>query len=103
MSELDSYLKRRYGISEEEYESLLSLQGGVCKVCRRVNRLRHDGTRERLAVDHNHQSGANRALLRQRCNRVLGMVEDSQELLLRLLFYLRERRRDLGLTPWAGL
>ena len=90
MSELNSYLKRTYKMTEEEYDAQLAYQGHVCAMCRGLNPLRSDGNRHRLCVDHNHRTGENRALLCDRCNRLLGLVDDNQELLLRALFYLRE-------------
>ena len=88
--QLDSYLKRTYKMSEEEYEAQLAYQGSVCAMCKGLNPVRLDGNRNRLCVDHNHRTGENRALLCDRCNRLLGLVDDSHELILRALFYLRE-------------
>ena len=87
---LNSYLQRTYEISQDEYETLLMFQGGVCAICKQTNPAKGDQEPERLSVDHNHLSGTNRALLCRRCNWVLGQIKDSQELLLRMLFYLRE-------------
>jgi hypothetical protein len=81
----DAYLRRTYGISEAEYDALWINQGGRCAICKQ---LPPEG--ENLCVDHNHYSGANRGLLCQRCNKLLGLAGDSQELLLRGVFYLRE-------------
>ncbi len=86
---LDSYLKREYGLSESDYWAIAQSQNYVCAACRCPNRNGRDGEPERLAVDHSHYSGANRGLLCQRCNKVLGLVADSQEILLLLLEYLR--------------
>lgn len=87
---LDAYLKRTYKMPQEEYETQLIIQGGVCAICKSSNKSRGDEEPERLSVDHSHYSGANRGLLCQRCNKVLGMVLDSQELLIRMLEYLRK-------------
>jgi Recombination endonuclease VII len=113
MSELNAYLKRNYGITEDEYESLLISQGGVCAICKQTNPAKGDREPERLAVDHNHRSGANRGLLCQRCNKLLGLAEDSQELLFRAQVYLREHDgsemsypkfpRPFDLMPGPGL
>jgi len=44
----DSYLRRRYGITEAEYESILKKQKGVCWICGKPPKKR------RLHVDHKH-------------------------------------------------
>jgi hypothetical protein len=61
-----------------------------------LRRRESTATRPRLAEDHCHYSDADRALLCQRCNRVLGMLwdenhshGDSAELLFCMLEYLR--------------
>jgi hypothetical protein len=41
-------------------------------------------------VDHNHSSGKVRGLLCNRCNRAIGMFEDSPELLLSAISYLQD-------------
>jgi hypothetical protein len=77
----------RYGITQEEYDSLFEQQGGLCAVCRCPPEVRN-GIERRLAVDHSHKSGRNRALLCSRCNLVLGHCQDQPELLRRLMEYL---------------
>lgn len=78
-------------MSEDEYDSILRSQNYLCAICEQQNPI-DSRTREPkiLGVDHNHRTGANRGLLCDMCNLALGSVNDSQELLLRLLFYLRK-------------
>lgn len=91
MEKLDTYLRRKYnGLTEDEFETQLIVQGYVCAICKKPNPAKNGNEPERLSVDHNHRTGENRALLCQRCNRVLGMLEDSQELTQRILEYLRK-------------
>jgi Recombination endonuclease VII len=85
---------QRYGISDEEYDSQAASQNYLCAICREANP--HG---KPLGVDHNHVTGANRGLLCDRCNKVLGFVRDSQELLLRLLFY--ARKHDGSQIPYV--
>lgn len=80
----NSALKREYGIDSVEYELMLSQQNGGCRVCGQVD---HD---RRLAVDHDHRTGAVRGLLCKRCNLVLGKVDDDTTLLKALSDYLNE-------------
>jgi len=53
----DSHLRRAFGITGAQYEAMFEAQGGTCAVCRTP-----PGKR-RLAVDHDHKTGAVRALL----------------------------------------
>jgi hypothetical protein len=73
----------RYGITIEEYETLLEKQGGVCALCRKPC-----ATGRRLAVDHDHSTGAVRALLCYRHNVGIGYFDESPELLRSAANYL---------------
>lgn len=75
-------LMRLYGLKEGEYAERLRAQGGVCALCGRKP------GRTRLAVDHDHATGAVRGLLHPRCNRALGPLEHSEEVLTRVIAYL---------------
>lgn len=76
-------IEKTYGLTPEEYDRLLALQGGRCAICR--NR----PGKKRLAVDHHHQEGHVRGLLCGRCNHdLLGAGYDSPEKLLAGYHYL---------------
>jgi cytochrome c1 len=68
-------LRRNYGLTVEQYEALYRAQGGVCAICKGVP----TGKRARLAVDHDHETGAVRGLLCDHCNRGLGGFRDNPE------------------------
>lgn len=57
--------KRLYGITAEEYDTLLGFQDGRCAICHHLPKSR------RLAVDHDHKTGEVRGLLCTRCNQTL--------------------------------
>jgi hypothetical protein len=78
-------LGRHYGITLQEYKELLELQNNMCATCGGHNR---NGTR--LCVDHDHKTGRIRGLLCRRCNTLLGLCNDSKEILLSLIAYLGE-------------
>jgi len=63
-----SWLKRAYGITPERYQELLEQQNGACDLCGKK-------TAKTLAVDHDHKTGAVRALLCHVCNTAMGTVE----------------------------
>lgn len=81
-------LKRKYGITLEEYESLLSRQGGVCAICRKPESLEMHGRLCYLAVDHDHDAGTVRGLLCNRCNLGLGALDDDVERMAVAIRYL---------------
>lgn len=80
-----SRLETRYGVTREEYETLLNKQNGVCAICGGVN---SDG--RRLHVDHDHDSGAVRGLLCVVCNMQLGVL-DKQDWCLAAYAYLGDQ------------
>lgn len=65
----ERYVRKTYGLAPGEYAARLAAQDGRCAICMRVARTR------RLAVDHDHNTGAVRALLCYRCNEYLGHWE----------------------------
>ena len=81
----DSKLKRTYGISYQEYLTMLEAQGGCCAICGTSD----TGKRKAFAVDHNHETGAIRGLLCSNCNTGIGNLRDDVGLLERAIDYLR--------------
>lgn len=67
----------RYGLTAEDYTSLLEAQRGVCGICHT------EPNSKPLAVDHDHETGAVRGLLCGTCNSGIGMLKDDAELLRR--------------------
>jgi hypothetical protein len=85
----DADLRARYGIGMAEYRALYDAQGGVCAICGGAETLRSTlGKDLTLAVDHDHETGAVRALLCRRCNQGLGMFRHSPALLQTAIAYL---------------
>ncbi len=73
-----------YGMTATEYHELLEYQGGRCYICHRRP------ASKRLAVDHDHTTGAVRGLLCKACNRdVLGHLRDDTTALARAIEYLQ--------------
>ena len=81
----DRRLRKQYGIGNDDYEQLKSLQGDKCAICG------EEQNDKRLAVDHNHDTGKVRGLLCEKCNRGLGLFCDNVDLLEKAVTYLRER------------
>lgn len=83
---------RKYGITHDDYERMLAEQSGCCAVCKSTD----PGGKPHFAVDHDHRTGKNRALLCTHCNAALGQVDDSPELLEALAAYLRRHQATLS-------
>lgn len=79
----DAHLRRKYGITLDEYNALHDAQGGVCAGCRRVA-----PNGKNLCLDHDHQTGRARGLLCDDCNSTLARALDSPATLRRLADYL---------------
>lgn len=82
-------LGTRYGMSVEEYELRSSGQGHRCAICRETC-----PTGFRLAVDHNHKTGAVRGLLCINCNKGIGHLKDDPALLQAAINYLRKHEGE---------
>jgi hypothetical protein len=80
-------LEKRYGITLEQYNEMVELQGGRCAICNKVP-AGTNHTSRRLAVDHDHVTGTVRGLLCGPCNTTIGMIEDSPGMLDRMRRYL---------------
>lgn len=84
----NSQLLHAYGLTLEEYNTLLSSQNNGCAVCGKPETAKHQGGKVRdLAVDHCHTTGKVRGLLCTKCNTALGLLEDSQEIIMKLFHY----------------
>jgi hypothetical protein len=79
-----SKLRTNYGLSLDDYDGILELQGGCCKICRTDQ----PGTKGRFAVDHNHVTNEVRGLLCNGCNIGLGQFKDNPDNLLSAHIYL---------------
>lgn len=82
-------LKRYYGIEIEDYERMLVEQNSCCKICGKHN----SEFSKRLNVDHDHETGKVRGLLCIKCNRGIGLLQDSPVILQRALEYLLNSKK----------
>ena len=82
-----SMLKNKYGITLDQYEAMYNQQHGLCAICFRISdRL--------LVVDHDHTTGHIRGLLCHNCNIALGLLQDSTDVLLSAIAYLKSHNKD---------
>lgn len=82
----NAHLKRTYGISLLDYESMLKKQGGSCAICK------NNDTNRKLAVDHCHKTNKIRGLLCGKCNRAIGMLDDNLENAKNLVEYIKQNK-----------
>jgi hypothetical protein len=98
------YIKQRKwraaGVDATRYQEMLREQGGVCAICGQTER--HcdglSGKLKDLAVDHDHVTGAIRALLCSACNTAIGLFNDDIALLAKAQSYVLYHRQS-GQTP----
>ncbi|TAL45425.1 MAG: hypothetical protein EPN91_02105 [Salinibacterium sp.] len=83
-----------YGISRADYEAMRSRQNDLCAICSNPETaIGRGGTPRLLSVDHDHATGAIRALLCVSCNTALGHMKDNPERLRAAATYLESFRR----------
>lgn len=85
----DAYIRYKFGITLEEYETKLASQNHTCPIC---------GTTEPVGgwhLDHNHTTGAIRDFLCSSCNRGIGYMYENIESLKGAIAYL-ERHNENG-------
>lgn len=80
----DYKLRKKYGITLEEYNKILNQQNSKCSICG----THQDDLTKNLVVDHDHCTGKIRGLLCDKCNRGLGHFNDDIKLLRKAVNYL---------------
>lgn len=90
-----SHLKKKYGITQEQYDKILFKQGGVCAICGVGDELRvskNGRAMNNLVVDHCHKKGHIRGIICRECNTGLGHFSDSPVKLNNAIKYLRQNK-----------
>lgn len=80
-------LKRKFGLTVEEYDELLVIQGGVCAICKKPN-----PKDTFMPVDHDHKTGSVRGILCDTCNQAIGLFYDDTELMKNAIEYLKDEK-----------
>lgn len=75
------------GLTQEQYDALLEAQDRRCAICGTTD---PGAGRECFAIDHDHATGATRALLCNHCNLGLGHFRDDPGRLLAAAAYLKQ-------------
>jgi len=88
-------LRKNYGITHDDYDTLLAAQHNVCTACG----LPETGVDPRtqqphyLVVDHDHRTGRIRGLLCSACNVALGLLQEDPVRIQALLAYTERCRQ----------
>lgn len=82
----ESFLKRHYGISIQDYDGMYIEQGGRCAICG----VHQSKLTRRLEIDHCHETLLVRGLLCHNCNVGLGHFNNDIDLLENVIQYLKE-------------
>ena len=87
------YLKRNYGLTFEEFESMLSDQNNCCAICGTTEPSKTRGRHKRFHVDNN-SSGKVRGLLCKSCHIALTEVDSNIHTLKSMIEYLENHEQD---------
>ena len=76
-----------YGLTVEQYDSMLEGQNFACAICGQVTD---------LVIDHDHATGAVRGLLCNDCNKGIGMFRDNTDRMAAAVAYLKANQHKGG-------
>lgn len=79
---------RRQGMTQEQYDSKLAEQDGLCAICRLPHGRSLCGRSKDLAIDHDHTTDQLRGLLCDDCNLGLGLFRDDPQRLMNAALYI---------------
>lgn len=88
----DKGLRRFYGMTLSEYESMVAVRGGLCDICHQPETSTLRGKVKALSVDHDHDTEVVRGLLCSNCNRALGYFKDDPVRVAEAAAYLAVRK-----------
>jgi len=88
------YMRTHYNITLEQYDQIFEEQQGYCAICGKSETTKMNNVIKRLAVDHNHKTGQIRGLLCQRCNQIIGLAQESIQILDSAKNYLLEDKNN---------
>lgn len=80
-------LKKKFGITLEEYETMYTAQHGKCACC---GEEKQNTGINGLVVDHDHTTGKVRKLLCSSCNTALGLLKEDKNIINNLLKYVED-------------
>jgi hypothetical protein len=88
-------IKTYYGVSWEEYLNIYQKSDGKCSICATPLSVHKEQNKETACVDHCHTTGKIRGILCRTCNRGIGYLRDSPELLKIAAGYLEKHNAKI--------
>jgi hypothetical protein len=90
-ADFNRHLRRKYGLSREQYDVMVVAQSGACGICKGPPNGKACNGREhkRFDVDHDHVTGKVRGLLCHACNVMLGQARDRVDVLQAAILWLQ--------------
>lgn len=85
------YQLKRYGIGVDDYQLMLTTQGGCCACCGAST---GNSRGKRMYVDHDHVTGAIRGLICTKCNAGIGLLGDTLDGVRRAVAYLERAQQQ---------
>lgn len=89
-----SHLKRKFGLTLEQYDAMFKDQGGRCAICGEPETQAYKGRIRNLNVDHDHKTGNICKLLCTNCNQGLGKFRDNPKTMEKAATYVRQYRKN---------
>lgn len=87
----NAYIRQSRGITAVQYDAKLAYQNNLCALCgKSFDKSAKDTS---PCLDHNHGTGQLRDFIHERCNKALGMFQDSPELCRKAAEYLERHSR----------
>lgn len=91
----DRTYRSKYGVGLSWVKDKLEERGWVCAICKTEGfKMREDHVTG-MNLDHCHKTGKARGLLCHNCNRALGLMQDSEDILMSAVDYLRRSKYDV--------
>lgn len=81
------HYKTNYNINYEDFLNLADSQNNCCKICK-IELVFSTRSSNRAVLDHCHATGKIRGVLCNSCNRALGLLKESKDVLKSALSYL---------------
>ena len=82
----NNQLKNAFGITLDEYNTMLETQNGACDICKKPSS-------RALAVDHCHETDKIRGLLCSNCNIAIGMLQENIERFHSAIDYIKKHKK----------
>ena len=85
----EKYRIKQYGITIEEYNTIFETQDGCCAICG----AHQSALKNKLCIDHDHETDEVRGLLCSSCNKGLGIFKDDTNALQKAIEYLIKNKK----------